>query len=328
MASFRTVHPQAGRIPAPATAPVFRTGTAARRNERESGQHTDGGNRQKRSGGVRRDEEMRSHLKKIADDQVPVRAMSNGTFYARCTLAFCPEIESEPRLIVENGRLLNDDVISINYSVDAYIYACETRVLEVYEAGPGRTSLRVALPQRIAKFDRREASRVVPSHASPVLVRLSGDTGWTEAEADNISLYGLALSMTGPCKTVAGSRIAVEIVLPMLGVIEAQAQVQSISKSGGFAKLGLELEIQRDYDRGALAQYIRLRQIDVRRVRKRSGRPENERTFVITKETEEGTCLFLCTDSSVGRIEDFGHFSQVLSLDVLGYLTPDSATTE
>lgn len=328
MASFRTAHPQAGRIPASNAAPVFNTRTAVRRNERESGQHTDGGNRQKRSVGTRWDEEMRSHLKKIADDQVPVRAMSNGTFYAHCTLAFCPEIESEPRLIVENGRLLNDDVISINYSVDAYIYACETRVLEVYEAGPGRTSLRVALPEKIAKFDRRKVSRVAPSPASPVLVRLNGDAGWTEVEADNISLYGLALSMIGPCKAAAGSRIAVEIVLPMLGVIEAEALVQSISEHRGSAKIGLELEIQRDYDRGALAQYIRLRQIDVRRVRKHSGKPAKERAFVITKETEEGTCLFLCTDSSVGQIEDFGHFSQVLSMDVLGYLTADTTSAE
>jgi hypothetical protein len=267
---------------------------------------------------------MRSHLKKMADDQVPVRAMCNGTVYAHCTLAYAPERESEPRLIIENGRLLNDDVVSISYSVDAYIYAFETHVLEVYEAGPGKTSLRVALPERIARFDRRKASRVAPSDADPVLVRLNGDAGHMEIEADNISLYGLGLSVPGPFRPAVDSRLTMEITLPMLGVIEAEGRVRSVSECREFTELGSELEIGLDYHRAALGQYINLRQVELRTAGRASDRPDRERTFVITKETDEGTCLFLCTDSSVRRIEDFAHFSQVISMEVLDYLTADN----
>ncbi len=271
---------------------------------------------------------MRSHLKKIADNHVPVRAMCNGTFYARCTFAYSPEREPEPRLIIENGRLFNDDIISISYSVDASTYAFETRVLEVYEAGPGRTSLRVALPERIARFERRKASRVVPSEESPVLVRLSAGNAPVEIEAENISLHGIALSVPSSCRPVLGSRLAMEIVLPMFGSIEAEGLVRSISEHHGFAKLGLELKTGIEYHRALLGQYVHLRQIELRRGGRPFDRPKRESAFVITKETDEGTCLFLCTDSSVQQIEDFNHFSQVVSMDVLDYLTADTAPAE
>jgi hypothetical protein len=110
----------------------------------------------------------------------------------------------------------------------------------------------------------------------------------------------------------------------MLGVIEAEGLVRSVSTHPGSARLGSELNIRLDYHRAALGQYINLRQIELRKAGRGAGRAETEHTFVITKETDEGTCLFLCTDSSVRQIEDFGHFSQVLSMEVLDYLTADN----
>ncbi len=260
------------------------------------------------------------HLRRMADNNVSVHAICNGTYYPGCKVVSSPDPEADFGIIVKGGAFSAEEKLSVSYVFSPFMYTFEANIMGALTNNLDDVLIRIRTPGKIARLERRKWERIKPSEQRPVVIALVRDGNTVLSHASELSLSGIGFSLPRiVSRLIIGSRIPMTLSLPRLGSMEAVGVVRTVREAPGTFRYGAQFDPVPEFD-SLLSQYLYLRKAELRAEYRSSPSLRKESVVVLMKDTGQGRYAFLCSDSPVNRAEDFNSFAEIVSVDVMDFL--------
>jgi hypothetical protein len=259
---------------------------------------------------------IKCHLRNLIILGIPVRALRSGAFYPGCRLRLRDDGESFGLLGASGdprpGRIV------LTYTIDGYMYGFETDVTGTDNLEGEADFLCIGLPQKIVRIEKPIFCRVMSPENQPV--KVTAIPGSEEIEAHAIAMseehLGLVLSVPHPGFAI-DTVLTLTITLPGLGEVAAKGAVRFLRDSSGAQGLVVGLDEMAEPDRGLLGRYVRSREVEMHA---RNGTPRRESSFIVTRNSEQGSHVFWCPAPFMGSFRATDVALDVASVDAVDYL--------
>ena len=260
---------------------------------------------------------IRHHLRNMIILGIPVRALRRGAFYPGCRLRLRDDGESFSLVGASAGDPRPGRII-LTYTIDGYIYGFETDVTGIDSPDGEDDALRIGLPHRIVRIERRRFCWFTsPENQQVKVIALLGSE---EIEAHAIAMseehIGLVLPIAHP-GFIVDAALTLRISLPGLGEVAAKGTVCFVRDAFGAQGLVVGLDEMAEPDRILLGRYVRSREVEMHA---RSGTPRRESGFLLTRNSAQGSHAFWCPAPLMGSIRALGVALDVASVDAVDYL--------
>jgi hypothetical protein len=261
------------------------------------------------------------HLQNVVDRNISVHMIYNGIYFSRCKLVCAAVPERGFGLIVSGGAFIAAERVSVGYVFSPHAYTFESNIIGIQTGGMEDVLLHISPPVKIARLERRKRERTKPSEENPVAIRLPMPKGQIMAARTlELSLKGIGFLLPHPaCDLGVGSRVPMTVGFPKFGNMETAGVVRTATGVPGAVRYGAEFEPPPEFD-SLLAQYLYLREVEIRAGNKSSRRLRKESILVMMKDTGWGTYAFVCSQSPEEKVDDFNSFSEIMSVDVMDFL--------
>jgi hypothetical protein len=256
----------------------------------------------------------RNHLNNVIILGIPVRVIYGGSFFPSCGL----HVLEHGRSFVLTGPCPQPriETMALSYSLHGCIYGFEANLVGESATVTEQGRLRIGIPKRIARLERRKSYRVSCAGVAPVGVGVRWKDERIETRAVDISRHSIGLLLTERFPAFAvDSSIALAIRFPVLGDIFVTGTVRALRDSNGAQEMGVHFNAPSSPDQAILNQYIRLRERELGRAEYRShGKPDG---FMITKSFGGKPSVFWCPESLLESIKSSGGAFEMTPVDVI-----------
>jgi c-di-GMP-binding flagellar brake protein YcgR len=251
---------------------------------------------------------MQEYLKELADLNTHVDIFRDGVcLAAQRRLLYQPD--EDEVLVGLADEEIGDGEINISFFSKGSVYEFRTTIRGVDEKNGRERMLRLEVPRRIVKADRRKgAYRATPQEGRPVNVRLTlADSETISTTAIDMSITGISFPLPRPIDFLsAGEQYPMDLGLPDGSKLKVKGEIRNRRAFAGVSRFGAQFVDLSDDDRIAISRYVRQCEIDRRKAHDSANDPGRPSICVIAPWEKIGRYGLLKQHCFLRRIDPKG----------------------